>query len=239
MTRRSSIRSTIAVVSASMALTGLCGPAPAKALSGSLGTEPFAELAALPDQALEGQRGGVRINGIDMDIAIRIETRINDRLQMVSTLLADANERINRRTEVLANRLDPLASSAPVASGQKREPIGQPAASSVRSTPPVAPRTVSDPQPAASRTAEATRPTHATVTSAPAATTGAIDRPALSVRHILEGALGTRIINRLNGQRIVNRIEMTVTLRNYETIRQQAQRIRVLSTALRAAAARR
>jgi len=236
MTRRFSTHSTIAVLSAGLSFAGVYGSAPAEARSGSLGAEPFAELAALPERALEGQRGGVRIDGIDMDIAIRIETRINERLRMVSTLLTDANERISRRTEVLVDRLDQVTSVAPPAIDQSLEPPAPPTASTTLSAPPVAPRTASNSKPAPSQTRATTLPASATAVSASATPHGLTDGPALSVRHILQGGLGTRVVNRLNEQRIVNRIEMTVTFRNYEAIRQQAQRVRALSAALRTAA---
>jgi hypothetical protein len=93
-----------------------------------------------------------------------------------------------------------------------------------------------DPGPAPSHAARARQPSGALGQALPAAAVRNVGQPALSVRHLLEGALGAQVVNRLSGQRVQNRIEMTVTLRNYTAIRQQAQRIRTLGAALRAAA---
>ena len=209
------------------------------------GPEPFAEVAALPDRTLATQRGGVRVNGIDMDIAVRIETRINDRLQMVSTLLTDAADRITRRTDVLAERLDQAASRTTAATTASATAAAT-AAATAGATGATSQRASLRPARATAVTAAtdepggqigATRPlVQPAQPSAAATPLGVVRQPALSVRHILEGALGAQIVNRLSGQRVQNRIEMTVTLRNYTALRQQAQRIRTLGAALRAAA---
>jgi hypothetical protein len=233
----------------------------------SVDGKPFAEVAALPERTLESQRGGLRIDGFDIDFAVRIETRINERLRIVSTLLADAKERIDTRMEILEDRVaeatalagaaaDSVAASLVASAAEAAAETGaEPPAASASTTPartaatpaqsrpaptviPVRQaRTVpaptsqrpapSDPQPQAQRRTR----------TLPAATVAPTDRPSLSVRHVLEGTLGTRVVNRLNNQNIVNRVDMTITLRNYEAIRQQAQRARAMSTALRAATA--
>jgi hypothetical protein len=218
--------------------------------------DPFGAYAAIPDSTLAEIRGGLRVNGFDIDLAVRIETRINDRLQMVSTLLADANDRIQRRTEVLIDRLAPESGTDARASQTAPSPTPQPvtAAAPQRPAPSSSPDVADRPSTnAASPRAKVAsrsisqntvpsqvsgRRSAATPTAQSRAGATSISDKGLSVRHLLEGTLGTQVVNRLNNQRVMNRVEMKVTLRNYDAIRQRAQRVRALSSVLRAATPR-